>query len=197
MTIQKISTAIATSGAFFVLAAGVAFANTDVTISGNGADSVNSAKVIQSNSSLVNQSNVTKVGNHINSSASTGGNTISKSTGGDATIDTGNATSTVSVLVSGGDNHLVGNSCGCPEGDTTIDILDNGADTTNKVTVKDTSSSIKNQYGKTKAYTTANSKAKTGKNKIKKTTDGASEVKTGDSESAVSVIVTGGTNHSE
>lgn len=197
MIIKKLTTAFATSGALLVLATGAAFASTDVTISGNGADSVNTAKVNLTNTSSVSQSNGTYVSNYLSSSASTGGNTISKTTGGDTSIDTGNATSTVSVLVTGGDNHLTGNPCGCPNGDTNVTIKDNGADTTNKVKVKEKNSSSRSQYGKTKAYTTAYSDAKTGKNKVKKTTGGASEVKTGDSDSAVSVIVAGGTNHSE
>lgn len=197
MKFKKLTTALATSSAFVVLATSAVFASTDVTISGNGADSVNTVKVNVSHSSSVSQSNVTKVSNHLSSQASTGGNTISKTTGGHVDVHTGDATSMVSVMVAGGDNHLVTNPCGCDNAHTNVHIKNNGADSTNRAKVRVNSSSHESQYSKTKVATTAYSDAKTGKNKVKKSTGGNTEVKTGDSESAVSVIVTGGVNHAQ
>ncbi|MCS7092056.1 MAG: hypothetical protein NZM26_01745, partial [Patescibacteria group bacterium] len=99
------------------------------------------------------------------------------------------------VMVAGGNNHLSSNPCGCVNGETTVTVKNNGADSTNKVKVKSKNTSQQGQHGETNSSTSVYSKAQTGKNKIKKATGGNSEVKTGDSESAVSVIVTGGHNY--
>ncbi|MCS7092652.1 MAG: hypothetical protein NZM26_04855, partial [Patescibacteria group bacterium] len=95
MLLKKITSSLATSGALLVLATGAVFASTDVTISGNGEDSVNTVKVNLTNTTSVYQSNATNVKNHVSSSASTGSNVISKTTNGNAKIDTGDATSMV------------------------------------------------------------------------------------------------------
>lgn len=77
---------------------------TDVEISGNGAFSHNSVYVVNSSSSSVKQSNTTVVGTYVYTSASTGGNSSSFNTGGDSSIDTGDASNTVVVEVGGSTN---------------------------------------------------------------------------------------------
>lgn len=77
---------------------------TDVTIQGNGALSHNGVMVVNSNSNTVLQSNSSYVGTMVMTSASTGYNSSSFNTGGNSSIDTGNASNTVGVEVGGNSN---------------------------------------------------------------------------------------------
>ena len=91
--------------------AGAAFATDTVAITNNGANSVNTVIVNNSCTSLVSQSNNLIVGVDANVSASTGGNTASSNTGGDVTIGTGDAASSVGVVVGGSTNTAQVPSC--------------------------------------------------------------------------------------
>lgn len=75
-----------------------------VNLTGGGAFSYNKAKIVDENTSTVNQTNSMVVDTTVNSSASTGGNSSSFNVGGGATIDTGAASSTVTTTVVGGGN---------------------------------------------------------------------------------------------
>src|SRR5260221_735956 len=78
--------------------------DTSLTINGNGENSVNTAKVKNSCSQTVTQTNTTAVSTSVTQHAKTGGNTVSGNTGGTASVTTGDATNTVTVDVTGGDN---------------------------------------------------------------------------------------------
>ncbi|OGH04595.1 MAG: hypothetical protein A2W22_05005 [Candidatus Levybacteria bacterium RBG_16_35_11] len=75
-------------------------------ITGNGYGSHNSVTITTSNSTEVTQVNKSAIITLVGSIAGTGGNTISGNTGGDATINTGDATSKVTVEVTGSSNSL-------------------------------------------------------------------------------------------
>lgn len=70
----------------------------NVTVSGNGSASNNSVSLLQNNAATVVQNNLANVLNHIHSRANTGNNTTNDNTGGNVTVDTGNAMSSADVM---------------------------------------------------------------------------------------------------
>lgn len=177
---------------------GSAFASTTLTIEGNGAGSDNTIKTKQKCTTEVTQKSNTNVNFKVNAKSNTGGNTIDGTTGdGDVSIDTGDATTTVGLVVTGGDNTSTTPECCCADeaGNLTVDIMNNGADTTNEVKTKKKSKITVEQKSKTKVKAKVKAKAKTGNNEIVDTTgDGVVEVKTGDATTEVVGEVTGGGN---
>jgi len=171
-----------------------AFADTTVDISGNGSDSYNKVKVKNENTTVVDQTNVTKVTTVVDASASTGGNKANSNTGGDVTVDTGDASNTVIVTVLGGSNTASVDPCACEPGNTDVTVSGNGEGSTNKTKVKNSNATYVGQYSKTKVYTYAYLKAKTGKNKASKNTGGTVDLTTGGAENSVDVLVTSGSN---
>jgi hypothetical protein len=95
--LQKIGTGIATG----VMLAGIitpsAFAATSVTVSGNGAGSVNTVNVTSSNTTSVSQTNVAQVSNNVVTNNNTGNNSASFNTGGTTVVHSGSSTSNVSI----------------------------------------------------------------------------------------------------
>jgi hypothetical protein len=77
---------------------------TDVTVTGNGALSLNGVLVVNASSNSVYQSNSTVAVTGISTSSNTGGNNSSFNTGGNSSIDTGNAVNNVDVIVEGSTN---------------------------------------------------------------------------------------------
>ncbi|MDO8658786.1 MAG: hypothetical protein Q7K55_08645 [Candidatus Levybacteria bacterium] len=188
----KIGTSIATATLLGSILTGSAFA-TDLEISGNGVDSTNKIIVNNSNSTNVGQSNEMIVETEIVSLALTGGNKANSNTGGDVSIDTGNATSTVNVSVSGGSNTATVEPCPC---DSTRDALisGNGDGTYNKIKQNNSNSTNVGQLTGLGVGTAILSKAKTGKNRASRNTGGTTGITTGNSISTVGVGVTGPSN---
>lgn len=77
---------------------------TDVTISDNGAASVNGVLIITACKNAVFQGNATLAQTTVLSTTSTGGNSANGNTGGDVTVESGNATTTTTVTTTGGSN---------------------------------------------------------------------------------------------
>ena len=99
MTLKsKLTTSIVSAALLATSFAPAAFADT-IEIVNNGADSTNVVNTTDTNVTGVHQSNSTYVVNAIGVSSNTGGNTANQNTGGDTTVDTGNATSTVTTSV--------------------------------------------------------------------------------------------------
>ena len=200
----RIGGAIASAALMLTVLAPKAFADTTdgyngsgLEISGNGSGSNNTIIVTSTQSCDVSQKANTYVEALVSASSSTGGNTASNNTGGSTAIDTGNATSTATVDVTGGSNTAT-DPCCCqsqaPTGSPAL-ISGNGDETTNIITdVSAKISSIK-QKAKTRVGATVLAKAKTGKNKAKNNTGpGDVSVDTGTANSTAGVTVTGGTN---
>lgn len=185
--------AAATLGLFAT--AGMAFADTTAEISGNGADSTNTIIIKNKCETVVDQTNKTDVNTEVTASANTGSNSASNNTGGDVTIDTGNASNAVTVDVTGGSNSATvpSDQCCCQSTTDTI-ISGNGEGSTNYVKVKSKKLNSVTQYSKTKVKTKSSLKAKTGKNTADDNTGGVVEVKTGNADNTVDVFVTGGGN---
>lgn len=174
-----------------------AFAATDVTVSGNGSGSNNTVALKQKCTTKVTQKNNTDVKFNVTAESNTGGNEIKGTTGdGDVSVKSGDATTTVGLIVESGENSATIPECCCSEGnDLTVDVSGNGTDTNNEVKSKKKNKIVVEQKSKTKVKTTVNAKSKTGKNEIKNTTgNGDVEISTGDATIEVAGSVTGGGN---
>lgn len=191
--LKKVSTSAAFASISLSILASSALASS-AEIVDNGADSTNIIKLSSECVSTVYQYNKTKANTTVYSSANSGVNTASGNTGGDVTIDTGQATSSVGVAVTGGDNTATApNCCECADS-LTAKVEGNGVDSFNKVKSWESNVTISEQKTKTFAWTSVLSKAKSGKNKAKWNTGGLVEVKTDDATSSVGVSVSGGGN---
>lgn len=185
----KIGTAVAIGSLMLAtLMPGAAAAATNITISGNGADSNNTANVTNSSNTTVNQTNTQNVSLNISVSAKTGKNTANNNTGGDVEINTGKADATSTINITGGSN-TANISCGCLATNDTIDIMDNGAESDNKSIVKNKKKAKYDQGGNQYVTGTVKVKAKTGKNKAKNNTTGNVTITTDDATSTSNVTV--------
>ena len=128
---RKIGTAIATGALLLNAFAPLAFAETTITINGNGSGSNNDANVSLNQETKVEQKNDAQVNNDVEVNADTGDNDANNNTGGDVSIDTGNAEGNVNVT-----NSLNANSASvdcCNTGDSTVKISGNGSNSDNNV----------------------------------------------------------------
>jgi hypothetical protein len=163
------------------------FADTTIEISGNGADTTNTAKVNQTNTTTVVQDNKADVTNYIEASADTGENDANRNTGGDVSVETGDATTDVEVM-----NMLNGNSanvdnCDC-DGDVDVLISENGDNSTNKVKLDSDDTTGVFQYNKAKVMNKVDAEAETGENDANRNTGGDVTVDTGDATTDVDVV---------
>lgn len=84
---------------------GCADTNTNsLTVSGNGAFSYTSGKIVNVSSNSVSQTNTTIVTTNVDASSSTGGNSSSFNTGGSSSVTSGNAGNMVNTTVTAGGN---------------------------------------------------------------------------------------------
>lgn len=88
---------------------GVGGGNVTLVIKNNGAGSVNTITVSQSEACKILQANTTNVGTNVSVNSNSGGNSVSGNTGGLASIIAGAARSVVSVIITGSTN----SSSGC------------------------------------------------------------------------------------
>lgn len=193
MFVKKFVTGFVT-GTLMLSAVIPMFADTSITVTGNGAGSNNGVDVNQSQSTEVTQNSKTNAAVILSLGANSGKNKANSNTGGDVSIGTGNASNTALVSVAGGGNTLVADNCGCHTGDSFVDISGNGADTYNAVKLKKSLTNTVLQKSKTNATIGADLKANTGKNKAKKNTGSGVSVSTGASDNTIEVVVEGGSN---
>jgi trimeric autotransporter adhesin len=169
----KIGAAIATT-ALLLSTVTPAFATTNLTVSGNGADSTSNVTTNSTTANSVVQSNNASITNTVTTNVDTGMNNANKNTGGNTTIDTGNAAAIVSVSNAANLNKAVTSDCNCTTGDKNLTIKDNGADTTNSI---DTTSASTNSVFQNNAATFTNNVTtdlQTGKNNANENTGGTS-----------------------
>jgi hypothetical protein len=181
-----------------------------VANTGNGADSTNSASVGASNSNTSVQDNSANVQNDLQLSTTTGDNSLSKNTGGDATLVTGDANTSGTVLtavntnVNGvavaefnvADNHTgdiildfnAGCVSNCVGGSTTAANTGNGADSTNSADVNQNSTNNTFQNNDANVGSNLTLVADSGSNTAAKNTGGDSTIVTGDANVAANVL---------
>jgi hypothetical protein len=189
------------AGAAFLataLFAGSAFA-ADLEIKDNGALSKNTIEVVEVSECTVVQGTETNVMALVGASASTGGNSALFNTGGNTTVQSGNASATATMTVTGGSNTATDPCCcekdPCEGGGYTAKISDNGAFSWNTIGQASISSSLIVQGSSTNVGAIVGAKAKTGKNKAWFNTGGTTMVKSGSATSSSSLSVSGGSNN--
>ncbi len=191
---RKLVTGIATGAILANALSPMAFAGTEITISGNGADSNNDAVVKVENDTNVTQSNYANFTNNIGGDANTGDNDANKNTGGDVSVKTGDAT--VNTTVNNSANQNWAEVDCCSNNNLEVKISGNGYNSDNTVNYNNAGSQSNdiNIDQHNKAYFDNNiySDAKTGNNDANKNTGGDVEIDTGDA--SVTVMVSNWAN---
>lgn len=163
-----------------------------ITITGNGYNSDNYAKVYENNDTTVYQSNNAIVTNTVSADANTGGNDANQNTGGDAGIMTGDATTKVEVS-----NLLNQNTASvdcCDAGDLDVLISENGADSYNKAKIYSDSDIYVTQDNNAIVTNNVDADAKTGYNDANQNTGGEVLVSTGNAWTEVAVDTSANVN---
>lgn len=162
----------------------------DLSVIGNGVESDNEIIVHSEQDTNVSQSNEFNVNNNINASASTGGNSASSNTGGDGLVDTGNATSNVTVTNAGNSNEAVVDCCNAAQG-VSVMVDENGDSSDNKVVLSNDNKIKLDQENKSNVVNNVDNDASSGWNRADRNTGGSMTVKTGNA-SATTTVSTGG-----
>ena len=183
--LYKAATGIATASLLAQALTPLAFADTTVEISGNGADSDNTATVVQVNETGVFQLNNAEIRNDVSVSANSGGNDANNNTGGDVSIDTGNATS--DTTISNTANANVADVSGCCPGDVDVKISGNGANSDNNAKVKVKSETLVVQENNASVANFVTAKLNTGKNDANNNTGGDVDIDTGNAKADVTL----------
>ena len=183
--LYKAATGIATASLLAQALTPLAFADTTVEISGNGADSDNTATVVQVNETGVFQENNAEIRNDVSVSTNSGGNDANNNTGGDVSIDTGNATS--NTTISNTANANVADVSGCCPGDIDVKISGNGFNSDNDAKVKVKSETLVVQENNASVANFVTAKLNTGKNDANNNTGGDVSIDTGNAEANVTL----------
>lgn len=189
MLVKRISAGIASASLIATLMAPAAFAETVVTVEGNGADSHNTVELTSSNTTSVEVITDTKVTNDVKTTAKSGNNSASGNTGdGKVSVDSGDATATTTLTTFvGGTSVKVDGSCGC-ESDNAVTVKGNGVDSHSKVKLNTANVKIVGVAQITKVKSQVKTKAKSGYNKAKNNTGvGGTDVSSGDATSDTTI----------
>lgn len=173
----RVATSVATAALVLSSFAPIVAADTTVEISGNGSDSYNKADVDVSTSTVVTQNNNANIQNNVSISANSGDNKANDNTGGDVSIDTGDASANVSVSNAANSNTAQVN--GCCLGDITAKISENGSDSTNKLYLDAAASTFVTQNNNAYVYNDVDVDLDTGNNKANDNTGGNVSIDTG------------------
>ena len=158
----------------------------DVTITGNGTYSDNDANVALKTSTTVDQDNTAYVKNNVDVDLNTGKNDANDNTGGDVSINTGNA-SADSIWVSNAVNSNVASvgSGANGGGSLAVVISGNGSNSDNTANVAVESVKTINQTNYAKISNDVDVDADTGKNDANDNTGGEVSIDTGDAKADV------------
>lgn len=170
---------IAGSAMLLQVAAPAAFADTNLTISGNGTNSDSDVHVSNTSTNTILQSNTANVVNTVNANVDTGNNSANKNTNGDVKVISGDATvnSTVKNTLN---SNVAQAGCNCGQGDTTVKVDGNGSNSDNTVKLNNNSTNQITQDNNANVVNNVDAKANTGKNEANKNTGGDVTVISGD-----------------
>lgn len=157
--------------------------DTNVTISGNGADSNNTVLLNQTTNTSVNQSNYANVKNDVDANAKTGNNTANSNNGGNVTIKTGNASVDANVsTVANVNSARVSNPLGGSIPSASFVISGNGAGSDNFIVAKLAKATNVTQSNTAYVDNNVSADANTGDNNAKFNTGGDVTIDTGDAD---------------
>lgn len=182
MNIKKhVITLLATGSLMLYGFAPLAWADTTLQTTGNGAGSTNTVTASSNNSSTLVQNNSANVTNTVTSNSNTGNNTSDENTGGNVTVDTGNAMSTTTIQ-----NRLNANvanmgsvGCNCNNANTSVTVDGNGADSQNRTNVQNSNTTSAFQTNTADVTNTVSNNDQTGNNTANRNTGGDVLVLTG------------------
>lgn len=181
------------------------FNNALVQNKGNGSESTNSANLTTDSTNNTFQNNDATLENNLLLTSNSGENTADKNTGGDTTIETGDANTSANVL-SFLNNNVAGNVLmGVVNifGDLIGDIIfpelpggslleasniGNGSDSTNTANINQTSANDTFQSNDAEIVNNLNLQATTGDNQTSKNTGGDTSITTGDADVVAQVL---------
>jgi len=148
--------------------------NTSVLVGGNGEKSDNSVGLSTANTTQVTQQNEANVVNSVDANASTGGNKANGNTGGDVMINSGPATSVVTVSTTANANAAVigAPADGGAAGSLSAVIGGNGENSDNSIALESAKSAEIWQANAADVVNSVDSNAKSGGNKAESDTGG-------------------------
>lgn len=159
---------------------GACTGNTTVEISGNGDRSDNNLDLNANKTTSVYQLNDAYINNDVDASAKTGKNDANSNTGGSVSIDTGNATTNVSVSNKANANLAqIGSNGSGGSGSLSIVIAGNGVDSDNNIGLKHNQAVVLTQDNFADIYNYVDARAKTGGNDANSNTGGNVSIDTG------------------
>lgn len=167
----------------------------DVLISGNGADSKNKVELELNQKehrrspqpgTYISQENEANIKNYVDADSNTGKNDANRNTNGDVSVTTGKATTSVGILNQGNANSATV-SGGQGGAMLSARILDNGADTHNKIDLDYSHITSLDQSNESSVRNHVDADADSGKNDANRNTGGTVSVDTGDAMTTVEV----------
>lgn len=187
----RILSALASLGASALVAASPAFALT-VELSGNGDSSDNSANITVNKTTTITQTNTADIKNKVSADANTGYNSANQNTGGDTSIETGDASSSVSVNNTANSSK---SSIGCCDNtDLSVSLSANGSGSNNNVRFNWTDQRDIITLNDLNINNYINARANTGGNEANGNTGGDTSIKTGDANVSVMIGNSGNNN---
>lgn len=159
--------------------------DTEIKISGNGSDSDNTVNFQNNSATDVVQANYANVSNYVDVDAKTGGNDANDNTGGEVSIETGDAD--VVVDVKNAVNQNVASVGGNGGGDVDVEISGNGSGSDNEANVGINSLTTVFQNNVADISNDIDVDAETGDNDAKDNTGGEVSIETGDANVEVDV----------
>lgn len=158
----------------------------NVEVSENGADTYNKVKLNEANTNTLFQTNAANVQNTVNADAKTGKNEANKNTGGDVSIETGDADVIVGVKTVANSNSAVIGGEGSSS-DLSAVIKGNGYDSKNKIYLDLAKVNTLTQANSAIVANNVDVDAQTGKNEADKNTGGDVKIDTGDAFAGVMI----------
>ncbi len=149
-----------------------------ITITGNGAESVNEVVVSKENTSTTQQTNNADITNSITNEVSTGNNSTSFNTGGDTAVQTGDATVVTEVTNTANTSIVEQKNC-CEAQQGTVTVSGNGANSYNEANVSSNYTNNVNVYQNANIVNDITTYANTGNNQANYN-NGDSIIRTGD-----------------
>jgi len=161
--------------------------DTDIEISGNGADSNNDVDVDRKNNVWLDQINEANVDNDVDVDSDTGNNDAEDNTGGDVTIMTGDADTTVRLSTVANANIARVGSASANGGSLSARILGNGADSDNDIDLDFDDEVDVEQWNTADVNNEVDVDSDTGDNDAEDNTGGDVIIDTGDADTLVTV----------
>jgi len=160
--------------------------NASVEISGNGADTDNTANLDLGTDTQVFQTNEANIKNNVWAGSDTGYNDANKNTGGNVTIKTGDADTTV-LIDNKANSNLAKVGDGSGAGSVSLRILGNGADSENTINLDLNRSLVLEQDNYASIRNNVDASSESGNNDAKENTGGNVKVETGDASTGVGI----------